>query len=41
MLKKYSELSDELKEEAREIHPLEFNDYLYKTQGVEIAWSCK
>jgi hypothetical protein len=41
MLKKYNELNEDLKEIARKLHPNDFEKWLYKQQGVEIAFSAK
>ena len=41
MLKTYNELSKDLKEEARRLHPSDYKDWVYKTQGVEIAFSAQ
>ena len=40
-LYKYSELSEILKEEAREKHPSDYLEWEYKTRGVEIEFSAK
>ena len=40
-MKTYSELTEELKEEARILHPTDFEDWMYKTIGVEIEFSAK
>jgi len=40
-MKKYNELSKELKEEARDLHPTDYKEWGYKVQGVEIIWSAK
>ncbi|GAA0853924.1 hypothetical protein ABER99_20130 [Paenibacillus glucanolyticus] len=40
-MRRYDELSDDLKEIARELHPNDFREWSYKTQGVEIAFSTK
>jgi hypothetical protein len=37
----YFELSEDLKELARELHPTDFTEWSYKVQGVEIAFSCQ
>lgn len=41
MLKTYNELSDDHKEIARELYPIAFKSYCYRTQGVEIAYSAR
>lgn len=41
MLKKYDELTEAQKESARELRPEDYRDWLYKTQGVEIAFAAK
>lgn len=41
MLKKYEELSEDLKEVAREFQPTDYKDWLYEVQGVEIPWCAK
>lgn len=41
MLKTYQELSDDLKELARELHPIDYTEWSYQVQGVEISFSCK
>lgn len=41
MLKTYNELSESLKELAREMHPNDYLNWNYKIQGVEISFSCK
>ena len=41
MLYKYEELSESLKEVAREFMPNDYEEYLYHVQGVEIPWCCK
>ena len=41
MLKTYNQLSNDLKQEARELHPLDYTEWYYRTQGVEIAYSCR
>ena len=38
MLKKYEELSEDLKEVAREFQPADYKEWLYEVQGVEIPW---
>ena len=40
-MKKYSELPEYLKQEARELHPFDYETWFYKIQGVEIAFSAK
>jgi len=35
------QLSEELKEEARRLHPNDYKDWEYQTQGVEIAFCAK
>jgi hypothetical protein len=40
-MKKYNELSEGLKEEARKLHPNDYNEWEYKTQGVEIAFCAR
>ena len=40
-MKNYEELSENLKEIAREIHPNDYKEWSYKTQGVEIEFSAK
>lgn len=37
-MKTYNELSEDLKEEARELHPIDFEEWVYMVQGVEIAF---
>lgn len=39
--KPYNELSEDLKEIAREINPTDYEDYVYNVQGVEIPWCAK
>jgi hypothetical protein len=41
MLKKYEELRSDLQEIARQLHPRDYTQWLYKQQGVEIAFSTK
>lgn len=41
MLKKYEELREDIKEDARELHPNDYANWLYRTQGVEIYYSTK
>ena len=41
MLKTYQELSEDLKADARKLHPTTYNEWSYKVQGVEIAFSAK
>lgn len=38
-MKKYKELPEHLKEEARKDHPLDFEKWEYKTIGVQIQFS--
>lgn len=38
-MRKYEELTDDLKELARELHPQDYAEWLYQVQGVEIAFS--
>lgn len=40
-MRKYEELSDDLKEEARKLHPHDYTEWLYQVQGVEIYFSAK
>lgn len=40
-MRKYEELDENLKEIARKLHPDDYNEWEYKTQGVEIAFSAK
>ena len=40
-MKSYQELSEDLKEEAQILHPLDYESWVYKTQGVEISFSAK
>ena len=40
-MKKYEELREDLKEIARELHPSDYTEWVYKTQGVKIAFSAK
>lgn len=41
MLKSYDELSEDLKEIARELHPDDFTEWVYMQRGVEIEFSAK
>lgn len=41
MLKKYEELSEVLKKDAREMHPNEYKDWKYRLIGVYIEFSAK
>lgn len=41
MLKSYEELGEDMKEDARVLHPDDYEDWLYRTQGVEIYYSTK
>ena len=41
MLKKYEELSEYLKEVAREFQPADYEEWLYHVQGVEIPWCAR
>jgi hypothetical protein len=38
-MQRYEDLSEDLKEIAKELHPYNFTEWLYKVQGVEIAFS--
>lgn len=38
---KYEELSKNLKEEARKLHPTDYKKWVYKTAGVNIEFSAK
>lgn len=40
-MKSYEDLSKELKEEAKELHPKDYKEWLYKVRGVEIEFSAK
>jgi hypothetical protein len=40
-LKKYEELSEGLKEVAREFQPDDYEEWFYHVQGVEIPWCCR
>jgi len=40
-MKTYNELSEDLKEEARNLHPIDFKEWVYHVQGVEITFSAK
>lgn len=40
-MKTYSELPDYLQEEAREMHPLDYEEWLYQTKGVEIEFCAR
>ncbi len=40
-MKRYTELSESLKEVARELQPNDYNDWSYMVQGVEIAFCAK
>lgn len=40
-MKVYNELTQDLKEEARILHPTDFEEWVYKTKGVEIEFSAK
>jgi hypothetical protein len=37
----YFELPEDLKVEARKLHPTDFTEWSYQVQGVEIAFSCQ
>ena len=37
-LKPYEDLTEELKEVARDFKPDDFENWLYHTQGIEILW---
>jgi hypothetical protein len=41
MYKQYHELSEDLKEIARENNPTNYTEWNYRVQGVEIVYSCK
>lgn len=41
MLKPYDVLSESQKEEAREAHPLDFAEWWYNFDGVELTFSAK
>jgi hypothetical protein len=40
-MKTYEDLSDDLKKIARALHPVDYAAWVYKVQGVEIAFSAK
>lgn len=40
-MRKYSELSNDLQEEAREWRPFDFEEWEYKTRGVEIEFCAR
>lgn len=40
-MKPYSELSSDLKKEARKLHPKDYKFWVYKVSGVEINFSAK
>lgn len=40
-MRNYNQLSNDLKKEARKLHPLDYKQWVYKVQGVEIIWSAK
>jgi hypothetical protein len=41
MLRRYDQLRSDLQEIARKLHPLDYKEWMYKPQGVEIAFSTK
>ena len=40
-MKTYEELSEDLKEEARQLRPADYKEWVYKTAGVEIEFALK
>lgn len=40
-MKTYFDLLDDLKKEARELHPNDYKEWSYKVHGVEIYFSCR
>lgn len=40
-MKKYEELDEQLKEEARALNPDDFKEWLYQTIGVEIEFCAR
>ena len=40
-MKAYNELSEDLKEEARQLRPNDYKEWSYQVQGVEIAFAAK
>lgn len=41
MLKTYEELNEVQKEEARQLHPTDYVEWVYKTAGVMIEFAAK
>ena len=40
-MKNYEELSEDLKAEAKELHPEDYTEWKYQIKGVEIEFSAK